>query len=194
MDMVDMVHHAFYHYDTVVQFNSRNFHACSDNAGGSHSPSLPGSPHLVDPESVPHDDDYVGDPLNVDPMGSVDPYHKAPVPADVQDGCAGLSEPYDSDNFEVDLLDEDLDADAQEPFSEALMEECARLQLFAGSRLLTLSATLLLLNCCQTHGCSSMFINKLFKLLSQSLQLTADIRIPGVKEAERAQSTLQQHT
>jgi hypothetical protein len=35
------------------------------------------------PESVPHDDDYMGDPPNVDPVGSVDPYHKAPVPMDV---------------------------------------------------------------------------------------------------------------
>jgi hypothetical protein len=83
LDMVDMVYHAFYHYDTAVQFNDRNFHAYSDNAGGSHSSSLPRSPHPVDPESVPHDDDYTGDPSNVDPVGSVDPYHEAPIPADV---------------------------------------------------------------------------------------------------------------
>jgi hypothetical protein len=47
-------------------------------------------------------------------------------------------------------------------------------RLFAGSRLSSLSATLLLLNCCRTHGCSSTFINKLFKLLSQSLLPSAN--------------------
>jgi hypothetical protein len=54
------------------------------------------------------------------------------------------------------------------------MEECVQLRLFAGSRLSSLSATLLLLNCCWTHRCSSTFINELFKLLSQSLLPSAN--------------------
>ena len=45
----------------------------------------------------------------------------------------------------------------------------ATLPLFEGSTLSMLCATLLIVNCCKTHGVSNMFLNELLMLLSMSI-------------------------
>jgi hypothetical protein len=181
---MDMVHHAFHHYDTRVQFNGHNFvqtndhgdrvdaadanegggaganrtEACANNHVGG-APSTSGSPPL----SSPGDFQSIPDPL-------ANPHN-----ADTSLGDAGgpLEDHYE-DIEEEALEDEDTSANEEGSLSEEVLEEYARLRLFPGSQLSCLSTTLLLLNCCRTHGCSTTFIDELFKLLSKSVLPTAN--------------------
>ena len=49
------------------------------------------------------------------------------------------------------------------------MDIAATLPLYEGSKLSMLCATLLIVNCCKTHGVSNMFLNELLMLLSMSI-------------------------
>lgn len=53
--------------------------------------------------------------------------------------------------------------------SDPEFDIAATLSLFEGSTLFMLCATLLIVNCCKTHGVSNAFVNKLLMLLSMSI-------------------------
>ena len=50
-----------------------------------------------------------------------------------------------------------------------ILEDSATTPLYAGSRLSSLTATLLLLNCLRTHGASNVMINEIFQILGKSV-------------------------
>ena len=54
------------------------------------------------------------------------------------------------------------------------MDMAATLPLYEGSSLSMLCATLLIVNCCKTHGVSNMFMNELLMLLSMSILLVGN--------------------
>ena len=54
------------------------------------------------------------------------------------------------------------------------MDVAATLPLYEGSTLSMLCATLLIVNCCKTHGVSNMFVNELLMLLSMSILPTGN--------------------
>lgn len=53
--------------------------------------------------------------------------------------------------------------------ARSTLDETAHTLLFAGARLSSLTATLLLLNLCRTHGCSNIFVTELFTILALSI-------------------------
>lgn len=59
--------------------------------------------------------------------------------------------------------------DSFEARARSMLEEASETPLFAGARLSSLCATLILLNLCRTHGCSNLFVTELFTILRMSL-------------------------
>jgi hypothetical protein len=53
--------------------------------------------------------------------------------------------------------------------SEVKFEEASIIHLYENSKLSNLCATLLILNCCQTHGTSNAFISELLRLLKNNI-------------------------
>lgn len=53
--------------------------------------------------------------------------------------------------------------------ARAMLDDTAHTLLFAGARLSSLTATLILLNLCRTHGCSNAFVAELLTILSMSI-------------------------
>ena len=53
--------------------------------------------------------------------------------------------------------------------AERILEESSNTPLFAGSRLSSLSATIILLQSCRTHKCTSAFVTELFTILKNSV-------------------------
>jgi hypothetical protein len=49
-----------------------------------------------------------------------------------------------------------------------VLEDSEQMPLFAGAKISSLSATLLLLNVCRTYGCSNLFISELLHMLHHS--------------------------
>lgn len=154
LDMADMLQHAFHHYDTEIQFDGRNF---------------------VNQGTPVHEEDHSRAPIEIDPLNN---------PPGVDENGASSS------NLEEDevRVDEGEEADAvNEPndlsddedgnpltLQEELLQDSINMRLFPGSSLSSLSTTLLLLMSCHTHGCSTAFIDELFKLLSKSILPTAN--------------------
>ena len=146
--------------------------------------STSASPSLTDPCDVPDDCDMAeaaGD-------GEGDVHGAANSPPDFSgsfenappdDNSSDSSTYYSSDN-EGDPSDgtpsdgEDLeDLLGQIPPDRSgtnpEMDIAATLPLYEGSTLSMLCATLLIVNCCKTHGVSNMFMNELLMLLSMSI-------------------------
>jgi hypothetical protein len=55
------------------------------------------------------------------------------------------------------------------PLGHEVMHKLGRIPLFEGSILTSLSSTLLILNCCKTHGVTNVFVNELLGLLKQNV-------------------------
>lgn len=156
LDMSDMVQHAFHHYDSEVQFDGRNF-VSENNHSDTNDPHGGGA-------DADHDNYQQGFTEGMED----------PLPPNIPDG---------GDSITMDEMDDGETSDRYQPtdveFTAELMEESARVRLFAGSSLSSLSATLLLLMCCRTHGCSTAFIDELFKLLSKSILPTTNSLPPS---------------
>lgn len=146
-----MVQHAFHHYDSRVHFDGCNFVTedgladVNDESRESSGAVEVGRPPLVDDSEE-------------DPHPSIIPRSRDTIEEDgVED--EGGADGYNNDDVNL---------------TEELISESVILRLFARSSLSSLSATLLLLMSCRTHGCSTAFIDELFKLLSKSILPTAN--------------------
>jgi len=63
------------------------------------------------------------------------------------------------------------EAPKEPPFEldHSMFDEESRVLLYEGATLLGLTTTLLILNCCCTHGTSNLFINEMLHLLKMSI-------------------------
>ena len=93
-------------------------------------------------------------------------------PAECSDGSSN-GEPWDasddSGSDEEDLEDLLGQIPDERMGSNPEFDIAATLPLYEGSTLSMLCATLLIVNCCKTHGVSNTFMNELFMLLSMSI-------------------------
>ena len=79
------------------------------------------------------------------------------------------------DDEEGDRADDDLgEMDMEPPSLQETLEFDATTPLYAGAKLTTLGATLILLNCLRTHGATNVPINELFGILSKSILPTVN--------------------
>ncbi len=53
--------------------------------------------------------------------------------------------------------------------NHSMFDEASRVPLYEGTTLSRLVATLLILNCCRTHGTSNVFINEMLHLLKMNI-------------------------
>lgn len=163
LDMVDMVHHACHHYDTNVHFDGTNFESGVAPASRAPTPDHHGS--AMGPNPGTNDvDNEIGDDAAHEGNTETNDGH----PESSADTDWGVNAEGDDD---IPSDDESSDSYG---LNEELLEEAVRLRLYPGSLLSSLSATLLLLMCCRLHGCSSTFIDELFKLLSKSILPTSN--------------------
>ena len=117
---------------------------------------------------------------NVHGVGNSTPDYPDPEDGAPPDDNAGDSSPDGSGDDDWDPYDgtpsdgEDLEEllgqiPADRTGSNPEMDVAATLPLYEGSTLSMLCATLLIVNCCKTHGVSNMFMNELLMLLSMSI-------------------------
>ena len=131
----------------------------------------------VDPSSS------LGQPTNsADPrdLGSDDDFFDAEENGEPDDNSSDSSsdEEWDSSDDESDD-DEDLEALLGQIPNGRMgvnpeFDIAATLPLYEGSSLSMLCATLLIINCCKTHGVSNTFVNELLMLLSMSILPTGN--------------------
>ena len=137
-----------------------------------------------EPDDSPTDCD-MADPAedgedNVHGAGNSTPDYPDPEDGAPPDDNASDSFPDGSGNDDWDPYDgtpsdgEDLEEllgqiPADRTGSNPEMDVAATLPLYEGSTLSMLCATLLIVNCCKTHGVSNMFMNELLMLLSMSI-------------------------
>lgn len=69
----------------------------------------------------------------------------------------------------VDLDGETMTTQEETSPAERILEESSHISLFAGSRLSSLAATMILLQACRTHKCTRAFITELFTILKNSV-------------------------
>jgi hypothetical protein len=91
---------------------------------------------------------------------------------DEQDSSDNNSDSESEEDFidEEEAIDELLGRVPIHRFGEnPAIDVTSTIPLFEGSSLSSLCATLLVLNCCRTHGCSTVFINELLMILSKCI-------------------------
>jgi hypothetical protein len=162
LDMADLVHHAFHHYDENVVFNGRDFMPRNEgHPAPAHGQGRDGAPAASPPHDPP---EHPASPV---------PHHVEFEGNEEPDGRRSAEDtpwqPFDGDPEEAALENDDLNFPPEDALSHESLHECSRVCLYTGSKLSCLSATLLILNSCHTHGCTTTFIDELFRLLSKSV-------------------------